>query len=558
MVSASPWSGQRREIRVMLGSSSETGEPHIRDPEAVKRHPTLFRAIRRRLNPGWRRSDIAVTDEEAVRRAVKAASLGNAMEWFDFGIYSYLAVTIGDVFYSGLDGGARTLASLGTFAVTFVVRPLGGLFFGPLGDRIGRKQVLAATMLLMATATFCVGLIPGYGTIGIWAPVLLIFFRLLQGFSTGGEYGGASTFIAEYAPDKKRGFFGSFLEFGTLAGYSGAATMAAVLQYTLSEGDLVSWGWRIPFLIGGPLGVVGIYLRLKLDETPAFQRMAREARDAAAAAAAASGEAAETGGPGRPARGAAEEPGAQEAQGPPPPPQPHLSEQGPKQEFSKIFKEQWAVLVLCVALVGAYNVTDYMLLSYMPTYLTDTLHYEASHGTFILVGTMLLMMCFINRVGRLNDRHGRKPLLMTGMLGFVALTVPAFLLLKQGSFPAVICGMLMMGFSLVSLLGTMSAALPALFPTDVRYGSLSIGYNISASAFGGTTPLVMDGLVTLTGDDLMPAYYTTLFALIGVAAVLIMRETAQQPLKGSPPSVATKEEAKELARASQPGNPPAF
>jgi MFS transporter, MHS family, proline/betaine transporter len=550
----------------MPGSNSDTGEPHARDPEAVKRHPTLFRAIRRRLNPAWRRSDITVTDEESVRRAVKAASLGNAMEWFDFGIYSYLAVTIGDVFYSGLDGGARTLASLGTFAVTFVVRPLGGIFFGPLGDRIGRKQVLAATMLLMATATFCVGLIPGYATIGVWAPVLLIFFRLLQGFSTGGEYGGASTFIAEYAPDKKRGFFGSFLEFGTLAGYSGAASIAAVLQYTLSDGDLISWGWRIPFLIGGPLGVVGIYLRLKLDETPAFQRMAREGREHAglaetetAAAGPVPGQAGAGGGAVEPAQPAQPTQTAQTAQTTQSVrPQPHLSENGPKQEFSKIFKEQWAVLLLCVALVGAYNVTDYMLLSYMPTYLTDTLHYEPGHGTFILVGTMLLMMCVINRVGRLNDRHGRRPLLMTGMLGFVVLTVPAFLLLKQGSLPAVVCGMLMLGFSLVCLLGTMSAALPALFPTDVRYGSLSIGYNIAASAFGGTTPLVMDGLVALTDDDMMPAYYTTLFALIGVVCVLVMKETAQQPLKGSPPSVATEQEAKELARQSQGAAPPAF
>jgi MFS transporter, MHS family, proline/betaine transporter len=550
----------------MPGSNSDTGEPHARDPEAVKRHPTLFRAIRRRLNPAWRRSDITVTDEESVRRAVKAASLGNAMEWFDFGIYSYLAVTIGDVFYSGLDGGARTLASLGTFAVTFVVRPLGGIFFGPLGDRIGRKQVLAATMLLMATATFCVGLIPGYATIGVWAPVLLIFFRLLQGFSTGGEYGGASTFIAEYAPDKKRGFFGSFLEFGTLAGYSGAASIAAVLQYTLSDADLISWGWRIPFLIGGPLGVVGIYLRLKLDETPAFQRMAREGREHAglaetetAAAGPVPGQAGAGGGavePAQPTQTAQTAQTAQTTQSVRP--QPHLSENGPKQEFSKIFKEQWAVLLLCVALVGAYNVTDYMLLSYMPTYLTDTLHYEPGHGTFILVGTMLLMMCVINRVGRLNDRHGRRPLLMTGMLGFVVLTVPAFLLLKQGSLPAVVCGMLMLGFSLVCLLGTMSAALPALFPTDVRYGSLSIGYNIAASAFGGTTPLVMDGLVALTDDDMMPAYYTTLFALIGVVCVLVMKETAQQPLKGSPPSVATEQEAKELARQSQGAAPPAF
>ncbi|OEU90149.1 MFS transporter [Streptomyces abyssalis] len=508
----------------MPGNLSNSGRFDGNDPEAVKRHQALFRAIRRRRHPAWRRSDITVTDERSVRRAVRAAALGNAMEWYDFGVYAYLAVTIGDVFFSGLSGGARTLASLGTFALTFAVRPFGGLFFGPLGDRIGRRKVLAATIILMASATFCVGLIPSYGTIGVLAPVLLIFFRLLQGFSTGGEYGGASTFIAEYASDRKRGFFGSFLELGTLVGYACAASIAAVLQVTLSEGDLVSWGWRIPFLLGGPLGVVGLYLRLKLDETPAYRRLASE-----------------TGGMTQDG----------EAPGGSPAAQPHLPEHSHKKELVTIFKDQWRVLMLCIVLVAAYNVTDYMLLSYMPTYLTDTLDYPASHGTFILVGTMVLMICVINHVGRLNDRYGRKPLLMTGMLGFVVLTVPAFLLLRQGSLPAVICGMLMLGFSLVCLLGTMSATLPALFSTDVRYGSLAIGYNVSVAVFGGTTPLVMDGLVTLTHNDLMPAFYTTLFAVVGVVAVLVMKETARQPLKGSPPSVASAAEAKELARQSQ-------
>ncbi|HWM36688.1 MAG TPA: MFS transporter [Streptomyces sp.] len=504
----------------MPGNISDKGQLDGHDPAAVKRHQALFRAIRRRLHPAVRRSDITVTDERSVKRAVRAAALGNAMEWYDFGVYAYLAVTIGDVFFSGLGGGARTLASLGTFAVTFAVRPFGGMFFGPLGDRIGRKKVLATTMILMASATFCVGLIPSYATIGVLSPVLLIFFRLLQGFSTGGEYGGASTFIAEYSPDRKRGFFGSFLELGTLIGYAGAASIAAALQALLSEGELVSWGWRIPFLIGGPLGVVGLYLRLKLDETPAFQRLAREA-----------------GGMTEDDHGLAA--------------QPHLPEHSPKREFATIFKDQWRVLTLCIALVAAYNVTDYMLLSYMPTYLTDTLDYPASHGTFILVGTMVLMICVINHVGRLNDRYGRKPILMTGMLGFVILTVPAFLLLKQGSLIAVSGGMLLLGFSLVCLLATMSATLPALFATDVRYGSLAIGYNISVAIFGGTTPLILDSLVTLTHNDLMPAFYTTLFACVGVVSVTLLKETARQPLKGSPPSVGTKQEASELVRQSQ-------
>ncbi|MEU2870002.1 MFS transporter [Streptomyces olivoreticuli] len=486
------------------GSSTETSSGH--DPEAVKRHPALFRAVVRRRNPRLRRTDITVTDERTVRRAVKAAALGNAMEWFDFGIYSYLAVTIGDVFFPSGSDTVRLLSSLATFAVAFLVRPLGGLFFGPLGDRVGRKRVLALTMVLMAVGTCAIGLIPSYAAIGFWSPVLLICFRMLQGFSTGGEYGGAATFIAEYAPDKRRGFFGSFLELGTLAGYIGAAGLVTVMTSALGSGAMEDWGWRVPFLVAGPLGLVGLHLRLRLEDTPAFRKLEEE----------------------------------------------NAVESGEGTELKQIFTAYWQRLLLCVVLAGAYGITDYMLLSYMPTYLTDELDYDDTHGLLILIATMALLMVVITFVGRLSDRVGRKPLLMAGMGGFALLSAPAFLLLKQGGIIAVSGGMLMLGLPLVCLLGTMSAALPALFPTAVRYGSLSIGYNLSTSLFGGTTPLVITGLIGATGSDMAPAFYTMGAALIGMVAVACMKETAQQPLEGSPPSVSTKEEAAEIAAAQAP------
>ncbi|MET7603971.1 glycine betaine/L-proline transporter ProP [Streptomyces avermitilis] len=489
------------------------------DPEAVKRHRTLFRAVKRRRNPPLRRTDITVTDERAVKRAVKAASLGNAMEWFDFGIYSYLAVTIGHVFFPSGNGTVQLLSSFATFAVSFLVRPIGGMVFGPMGDKVGRKKVLALTMILMAIGTFAIGLIPPYATIGFWSPALLILFRLVQGFSTGGEYGGASTFIAEYAPDKRRGFFGSFLEFGTLAGYVGAAGIVTILTTVLGSDGMESWGWRVPFLVAGPIGLVGLYLRLKLDETPAFQKLednsARKATDAASTV-----------------------------------------ETTAKGDLAKIFRNHWPTLILCICLVGAYNITDYMLLSYMPTYLSDEMGYSETHGLLVLIVTMLLLMLVISQVGKLSDRYGRKPLLMAGMLGFLVLSIPAFLLVKQGSLVAVSAGMLMLGLSLVCMLGTMSAALPALFPTQVRYGSLSVGYNLSASLFGGTTPLVITALISATGTDMMPAYYAMAAALVGVITVACMKETAQQPLAGSPPSVETPEEAAELVERRLPAPRP--
>ncbi|WP_338696975.1 glycine betaine/L-proline transporter ProP [Streptomyces sp. Q6] len=485
------------------------------DPEAVKRHRALFRAVRRRKNPPLRRTDITVTDDAAVKRAVKAASLGNAMEWFDFGIYSYLAVTIGHVFFPSGNDTVQLISSFATFAVSFLVRPIGGMVFGPMGDKIGRKKVLAMTMILMAIGTFAIGLIPSYATIGFWAPVLLILFRLVQGFSTGGEYGGASTFIAEYAPDKRRGYFGSFLEFGTLAGYVGAAGLVTILTSVLGSDGMESWGWRIPFLVAGPIGLVGLYLRLRLDETPAFQKLEDESSHKATDAAS-------------------------------------TVETTAKGDLAKIFRDYWPTLILCICLVGAYNITDYMLLSYMPTYLSDEMGYSETHGLLILIATMIILMCLISRIGKLSDRFGRKPLLMTGMLGFLVLSVPAFLLVQNGALWAVSLGMMMLGLSLVCMLGTMSAALPALFPTQVRYGSLSVGYNLSASIFGGTTPLVITALIGATGSDMMPAYYAMAAALVGVIAVACMKETANKPLAGSPPSVETQEEAAELVEAQAP------
>ena len=223
--------------------------------------------------------NITVTDDATMKRAVGAAAVGNITEWFDFGVYAYLATTIEENFFPPDN---PTLAQVGVFAgfaVSFLVRPLGGLFFGPLGDRIGRTKVLSITVIMMAIGTFLLGFIPPYASIGIWAPILLVLCRVVQGFSTGGEYAGAMTFIAEYSPDKRRGFFGSFLECGTFIGYALGATVATVIPLVSSPEFASTWAWRIPFFIALPLGVVGVYLRVKLEETPSFQTLLSESEE---------------------------------------------------------------------------------------------------------------------------------------------------------------------------------------------------------------------------------------------------------------------------------------
>ncbi len=435
-------------------------------------------------------SDVTVTDPALVKRAVKAAALGNAMEWFDFGVYSYIAVTLGKVFFPSGNPTTQLLSTFGAFAAAFLVRPLGGMVFGPLGDRVGRQKVLAVTMIMMAAGTFAIGLIPSYGAIGVGAPLLLLAARLVQGFSTGGEYAGASTFIAEYAPDKKRGFFGSWLEFGTLAGYIGGAGLVTLLTALLSTHDLTSWGWRIPFLVAGPMGVIGLYLRLKLEETPAF---AAEVEKAEAAR--------------------------------------------PKVPLREMITGQWKSLLLCMGLVLVFNVTDYMLLSYMPSYLTSELKYDATHGLLVVLGVMALMMIVQPFAGALSDRVGRRPVIAAGCAGFLFLSIPALLLIREGSLLAVGLGMAALGLLLVCFTAAMPAALPALFPTRVRYGSLSIGFNVSVSLFGGTTPLVVTALIGATGNMMMPAYYMMAAAVVGGVAVWRMTESAGRPLPGSAPSI---------------------
>ena len=214
------------------------------------------------------------TDSNTVlRRAVVGASFGNMVEWFDYASYGYLAATIAGVFFAP---GNETMALLGTFgifALSFVVRPVGGLVWGHYGDRLGRKRVLALTIIIMSASTFAIAFIPGYASIGAAAPIVLLFFRLIQGFSAAGEYAGAASFIAEYAPDNRRGLLVSMVPASTAAGLVLGAIVATLLEVGLSDAALYNWGWRIPFLIAGPLGLIGLYIRLKLEDTPAFEAL---------------------------------------------------------------------------------------------------------------------------------------------------------------------------------------------------------------------------------------------------------------------------------------------
>lgn len=420
-----------------------------------------------------------------VKKAIAASAIGNYTEWFDYGLYAYGVSYISTAIFPG-DGATATLLALMTFAVSFLVRPLGGFVWGPLGDRLGRRRILAITILVMAGATLCVGLVPSYATIGIWAPVLMVILRMIQGFSTGGEYGGAATFMAEYAPTRRRGVLGSFLEFGTLAGFSTGALLMLGFSLILSDDQMDVWGWRLPFLIAAPLGLIGLYLRSRLDETPVFKELEREGEQ----------------------------------------------EKNIWAEFKDLIVRYRGPILRLGGLVVALNVVNYTLLTYMPTYLEQSIGLSTDMSLVVPIIGMLSMMIFLPFAGLASDRFGRKPVWWISLCGLFIAGIPMFMLMSTGVIGAVI-GYAVLGLLYVPQLATISATFPAMFPTQVRYAGFAIAYNVSTALFGGTAPAINDWLIGATGDNLVPAYYMMGACIVGAIALVKLPETARCPINGT-------------------------
>lgn len=450
-------------------------------------------------------NDVTIVDDARLRKAITAASLGNAMEWFDFGVYGFLAKTLGKIFFPGAAPSVQMIAALATFSVPFLIRPLGGLFFGMLGDKHGRQKILAITIVIMSISTFCIGLIPTYVSIGIWAPILLLLAKMAQGFSVGGEYTGASIFVAEYSPDRKRGFMGSWLDFGSIAGFVLGAGIVVLISAMVGEARFLEWGWRIPFFLALPLGIIGLYLRHALEETPAFQQHVEKL-----------------------------EQGVRDG-----------LKEGPKISFRELATKYWKSLLTCTGLVITTNVTYYMLLTYMPSYLSHNLHYSEDHGVLIIIVIMIGMLFVQPMIGLLSDRFGRRPFVIIGSIAMLFLSIPAFMLINSNVIGLIFAGLLILAVILNCFTGVMASSLPAMFPTHIRYSMLASAFNISI-LIAGVTPTLAAWLVESTGDLCMPAYYLMIIAVIGLITGFVMRETANKPLRGATPAASDISEAREI------------
>ncbi|HTX97367.1 MAG TPA: MFS transporter [Mycobacterium sp.] len=439
-----------------------------------------------------------------MRQTILGTAIGNFMEWYDFGVYGYIATTIAQVFYPGNSISAvHLIATFSTLAAAFVVRPIGGFIFGPLGDRIGRHRVLVITILMMTVGTTTTGLLPGYSTIGIWAPILLVVARIFQGLSTGGEYVGAMTYLVEQAPDHKRGMMVGFLPMGNLVGFVLAGLFVTTLQTLLPDRDMLSYGWRAPLLLAGPFGLVALYLRLRLRESPVYENASESL---------------------------------------------HLSGDHGRQQFRHTVVDQWRRLLICAALVLTSQVADFMLTGYLPTYLKLFVRVGHTAGLVMIVVTLAILMATVVFVAALSDRIGVKPIMWAGCGLLIVGSIPAFLLIRFGGiYPLIFLGVLLIGLMELCFDSTAPAMLPALFPTPVRYGALAIAYNISVSAVGGATPLIAQALISGTGNVMAPAYMLIFGGVVGAVILLFTPEVAGRPLPGSGPAVENEQQARELA-----------
>lgn len=421
---------------------------------------------------------VSARPSRSAAKVIRAAVLGTVVEYYDFGIYGYMASMIAVHFFVESDPNAALLNTFATFAVAFFLRVPGGIFFGHVGDKYGRKKALTWTILLMAIATAGIGLIPSYATIGIWATTLLVLCRCLQGFAAGGELGGANAFVSEHAPREWRAFQTSFVNTGTYLGALFASLVALLLTSVFDEDTVRAWAWRLPFLLSLVIGVIGLYIRTQLHETEQFVE-AQEDDDVEVA----------------------------------------------KYPVSDVIKHAWREVVLVIGLgaliVGGYYVCSVYAASYLQT--------EGGHSAdFAFLSTCVALIVAVISLpiaGYVGDRIGRRPIFFFGSIAAGVWALPAFMLMKDGAPWAAIVAQSGLTFFIGLVNGVSFSTYAELFRARYRYSGIALSNNFTNMTMGGTAPFIATWLITQTGNSLAPAGYLIFTAALTLLATFFLRET---------------------------------
>ncbi|GLU31574.1 MFS transporter [Trinickia caryophylli] len=410
-------------------------------------------------------------------RAIAAAALGNAFEWFDFTLYGFFAPIIATLLFPAADRLTALLLAVATFGVGFVMRPIGGIVLGTFADRRGRRPALALTALLMAIGTGMIACAPTYAQAGIWAPITVVIARLLQGFSAGGEMGGATAYLTEIAPPGARAYYASWIQAGVGLAILCGALLGTLMTTVLSADALHAWGWRVPFLIGVLIGPIGYVIRSRLDETPAFSAMVARARM-----------------------------------------------HSPLADVAKRYRRETLV---GFSLVFLWTVCSYVLLFYMPTYTSQVLGLAPSAGFVACLAGGATLMSVAPLAGRLADRHGGKWMMAGAAFAILVLAYPMFAFIhRTPTIAALLVFQVTFGVLIASYTGPILAEFARLFPTEVLSTGLSVAYNLAVMLFGGFAPFFITWLTHALDNALAPAFYVMAAALVSFAGTLMLRKPA--------------------------------
>ncbi|MEA2878093.1 MAG: transporter, family, proline/betaine transporter [Hyphomicrobiales bacterium] len=414
------------------------------------------------------------------RRAVSAAVIGNVLEWYDFAVYGYVAVIIARNFFPQGDEVTALLSTFLAYGLGFLARPLGGIVLGRVGDTHGRKVALLITIALMAGGTVLIGILPTYMSIGVAAPLLLVVARLLQGFSAGGEWGSSTAYIVEWAPANKRGFYGSFQQMSVVAGLLLGSGVAALLNTVLTPDQMSDWGWRVPFLLGGILGPVGLWMRRTIDETPAYKKAVTEQ----------------------------------------------------SKPITPGDTSPWILAWRAFGFTIVWTVCFYVLLAYMPTWSQKYMNISAAAALWANTVGLLVLVVAIPFMGMLSDRVGRKPLLLACCGFFVVLSFPLFkyLLGSGASFATLLYVQILFALAISMFSGPGPAAIAEIFPTRTRSTWMTSGYALAVAIFGGFAPLISVWLITRFDEPIAHVFYLMAAGIVSTLVIFTLRETAHEEL----------------------------